>query len=189
MSVSTVLPQDVSVVGDQWAFRSFSMRLGQAVTLYTDDVWVGPIGLYDVSDQGHIISMFEDAGAHALSLLRRRVERSIFEIMGREASLAVWAYRCRMSDNECLDPEGDILWSICEAINDLCYRDRDFRAVFGPHASCDSDMIVVSIDQALCRVIRSFVDHIRPRLLAIAGDQIGCRIMDVIENACSPYAS
>jgi len=117
-------PDDVTVVNGRWFVRTIDYALGQALTVYTDDIWKGTVGVYDENDPDQLIQAFDDMGAHTLNILGKRAEPIICRIMGEEATNEFWTRRVAPPRPGTAKPHerGDLLWSIIEAINRLCHK-------------------------------------------------------------------
>jgi hypothetical protein len=116
-------PDDVTLVDGRWFVRSFDFALGQAITVYTDGIWKGTVGVYDENDPVQLIQAFDDLRAHTLALLDRRLEPKMCEIMGQRATDDLWAVRCAGGGERLVPSEnGSLLLRMSEKVKGLCYR-------------------------------------------------------------------
>jgi hypothetical protein len=125
VSVTFERPERVRVGKKHWKQR-FRLRIGEGVTIYTDDPWKGVIGVYDTSNEEHLLKLLTDMREHSLSLAERRMEYEIHRLLGSEASSEVygymWAFDSNKQRNHKWSPLGRLLWDITQAMKGICFR-------------------------------------------------------------------
>lgn len=124
ISVSNSLPPDVSVSGGQWAFRSFNLRVGQAISVYTDSTWVGPICVYDSDSPDLAAQVTKDTFEHTLALVSRRIQSHAPAIFGGEVVQEMWNHRYATPQHPAAEysPLGKIYAKLTDLISGICFR-------------------------------------------------------------------
>ena len=87
VEITTKKPKDLEFFPGKrkWYTRSksFCSSVGQSDCgryLYTDDPWIGPIGVYDISKQSHVMTMIDQFRAHLNSIKLVNVQREVGKI-------------------------------------------------------------------------------------------------------------
>jgi hypothetical protein len=120
-------PAGVTITGTTWKER-ITFEIGEAVTVYTDDVWDGTIGVYDVSRVEHVLALAKNMHEHSLALAERRIEAEVHDLFGDEASIEVqgymWASSAHKQQNYVWSPMGGLLWRVCQAMKRICFQEQ-----------------------------------------------------------------
>lgn len=123
VSALTQKPDDVTVGPEQWSVRGFKHQIGQAITVYTDGVWKGTVGVYDLDDPSHVLLALNHMREHSLALLCRRLEPEMCVIMGKKATCELWAARCVGRQKAApKSVKGTLLLKMSDGLNRLCFR-------------------------------------------------------------------
>ena len=113
-------PKSVRIGKKNWKER-FRLPIGQCITVYTDDPWMGVIGVYDTSDKDQMVRMAIDIGNHSMYLAHRNIENGLHRLFGRDASDEVcgykWAFDAERQRNHRWSPLAELLWNIEQILN------------------------------------------------------------------------
>lgn len=125
ITVTMARPKKLKIKNGKWSER-FTRDIGEAITVHTDNPWIGTVGVYDTSKRWQIVQLAEDMSEHALSLAARKIQSKLDELFGQAAAENVMGYRCAPSSNAQRNykwtPQGQLLHNAEEIVNGVCFR-------------------------------------------------------------------
>lgn len=128
ITTTTKRPPGLKVSSGNWYECSFHHRLGEAITVYTDEPWVGTLGVYDISRKSQIKKLASDSRKHVLALVARRLESLVKTAFGEQAATEVSTYRYAIDSNSRRNhkwtPLGQLLFNVEEIISGVGFRDE-----------------------------------------------------------------
>lgn len=129
LSLTFKKPKDVKIEKNKWYLRSLKFDIGEAVTLYTDGLWQGTVGVYDLSDPNQTIAMVDDMRQHTRAITDNKINTGLGEIFGKEAQGEVDKYRYCSHGGEQRDFKwtklGGLLFNARQVVHRVCFPDGD----------------------------------------------------------------
>lgn len=69
-----------------WYFQDYTFRVGECdERLFFNNLWVGPVGVFDLDKPGHLPKLFKGAQAHLRILLGQQIKQAVAEHVPLEA--------------------------------------------------------------------------------------------------------
>ncbi len=116
-------PAQVTIEGNTW-FEIQTSCIGECISTFTDSVWVGTLGVYDIEKIDHTLKLAKDTHDHTLSLALRRLDGFVTRQASSEALHEVrhymWCMDGRQQQMHRWSPQAKALWDLMQGLRGIC---------------------------------------------------------------------